>query len=54
MRGALTDPAFNTQYFPGFAVDVEPNTGGVFKLVYSDGRVHVIGKVADWSPPRRL
>ena len=51
---ALTDPAFSTKYFFGFAVDVEPKTGGAFKLLYPDGRVHVIGEVADWSPPMRF
>ncbi|MBV9558620.1 MAG: SRPBCC family protein [Pseudolabrys sp.] len=51
---ALTDPVFSKQYFFGFAVDVEPKAGGVFKLLYPDGRVHAIGAVADWSPPRRF
>ncbi len=27
---ALTDPAFTRAYFSGFAVDVEPKTGGAF------------------------
>ncbi|MGI8526002.1 MAG: SRPBCC domain-containing protein [Pseudolabrys sp.] len=44
---ALTDPAFSKQYFFGFAVDVEPKTGGVFKLLYPDGRVHAIGEVVE-------
>jgi uncharacterized protein YndB with AHSA1/START domain len=51
---ALTDPAFTKRYFFGFAIDVEPKTGGVFKLLYPDGRVHAIGEVLDWSPPRRF
>ena len=51
---ALTDPAFSKRYFFGFAVDVEPKTGGVFRLLYPDGRVHAIGEVLDWSPPRRF
>ena len=50
----LTDPAFSKQYFAGFAVDVEPKTGGAFRLLYPDGRVHIAGKVLDWSPPRRF
>ena len=50
----LTDPAFSKQYFAGFAVDVEPKTGGTFRLLYPDGRVHIAGKVLDWSPPRRF
>jgi uncharacterized protein YndB with AHSA1/START domain len=51
---ALTDPAFSTQYFFGFAVDVEPKAGGAFFLRYPDGRVHVRGEVVEWSPPRRF
>jgi uncharacterized protein YndB with AHSA1/START domain len=51
---ALTDPVFSRQYFFGFAVDVEPRAGGAFSLRYPDGRVHISGKVMDWSPPRRF
>jgi uncharacterized protein YndB with AHSA1/START domain len=51
---ALTDPAFTQQYFGGFAVDVEPRTDGSFRLLYPDGRVHISGKVVDWSPPHRF
>jgi uncharacterized protein YndB with AHSA1/START domain len=51
---ALTEPAFSEQYFFGFAVDVEPKQGGRFRLLWPDGRVHVSGEVAEWSPPRRL
>jgi uncharacterized protein YndB with AHSA1/START domain len=51
---ALTDPAFSRQYFFGFAVDVEPRTGGALAFRYPGGRVHISGEVVDWSPPRRL
>lgn len=51
---ALTDPAFSRLYFFGFIVSVEPKTGGMFTLLYPDGRTHVSGKVLDWSPPRRF
>jgi uncharacterized protein YndB with AHSA1/START domain len=51
---ALTDPAFTRQYFGGLAVDVEPREGGAFFLRYHDGRVHMSGRVIDWSPPRRF
>lgn len=51
---ALTNPAFSRQYFFGFAVSVEPEAGGTFRLLYPDGRVHVSGTVMDWSPPRRF
>jgi uncharacterized protein YndB with AHSA1/START domain len=50
----LTDPAFTKQYFAGFAVDVEPRTGGAFRMLYPDGRTHIRGEVVDWSPPRRF
>jgi uncharacterized protein YndB with AHSA1/START domain len=51
---ALTDPAFTRQYFFGFAVEVESKQGGVFRLLYPDGRTHVSGRVVEWSPPRRF
>ena len=51
---ALTDPAFTRQYFGGLAIDVEPREGGAFFLRYADGRVHMSGRVIDWSPPRRF
>ena len=51
---ALTDPAFTKQYFGNFAIDVEPRAGGAFFLRYPDGRVHMSGRVLDWSPPRRF
>jgi uncharacterized protein YndB with AHSA1/START domain len=51
---ALTDPEFTRQYFGGFAIEVEPKTDGAFRLLYPDGRVHMSGRVLDWSPPRRF
>jgi uncharacterized protein YndB with AHSA1/START domain len=51
---ALTNAEFSRQYFFGFAVEVEPRTGGQFQVLYPDGRVHIQGEVLDWSPPRRL
>jgi uncharacterized protein YndB with AHSA1/START domain len=51
---ALTDPEFSKRYFFGFAVHVEPRTGGAFRILYPDGRVHGSGEVVEWSPPRRL
>jgi uncharacterized protein YndB with AHSA1/START domain len=51
---ALTDPAFTKQYFGGFAVDVEPRTGGAFRMLTPDGGTHIRGEVVEWSPPRRL
>jgi uncharacterized protein YndB with AHSA1/START domain len=51
---ALTETDFTQQYFFGFAVEIEPKQGGRFRLLWPDGRVHVSGEVAEWSPPRRL
>jgi len=51
---ALIDPAFTKQYFFGFAIDIEPRTGGVFKLLGPDGGTHVSGEVIERSPPHRL
>jgi uncharacterized protein YndB with AHSA1/START domain len=51
---ALIDPAFTKQYFFGFAIEVEPRTGGAFKLLAGDGSTHVAGGVVEWSPPHRL
>jgi uncharacterized protein YndB with AHSA1/START domain len=51
---ALTSAEFTKQYFGGFAIEVEPKTGGAFAFRYPDGRVHISGKVIEWSPPRRF
>jgi uncharacterized protein YndB with AHSA1/START domain len=51
---ALIDPAFTKQYFFGFAIDIEPWTGGSFRLLAPDGTTHVSGEVVEWSPLRRL
>jgi len=51
---ALTSAEFTRQYFSGFAVEVEPREGGAFRMLYPDGRVHIAGRVIDWSPPRRF
>src|SRR5262249_2951451 len=51
---ALTDPAFSKQYFFGLAVEIEPRTGGRFRMLWPDGRVHILGEVVEWSPSRRL
>jgi uncharacterized protein YndB with AHSA1/START domain len=51
---ALTQPEFTRQYFAGFAIDVEPREGGAFRMLYPDGRVHIAGRVIEWSPPRRF
>jgi uncharacterized protein YndB with AHSA1/START domain len=51
---ALTDPAFTKQYFFGLSVDIESKTGGRFRLLWPDGRLHVSGEVVEWAPPRRL
>ena len=51
---ALTRPEFTKQYFFGFAIDIEPRSGGAFRLLAADGSTHVRGVVVEWSPPRRL
>jgi uncharacterized protein YndB with AHSA1/START domain len=51
---ALTSAEFTRQYFFGFAVEVEPKTGGRFRMLYPDGRKHVGGEVVEWSPPQRF
>ena len=51
---ALIDPAFTRRYFFGFAIDIEPREGGVFRLLAPDGSTHVRGEVLEWSPPHRL
>ncbi len=51
---ALTSAEFTTQYFFGFAIHVEPKTGGKFFIRYPDGNVHISGKVLDWTPPKRF
>ena|SRR5689334_22292459 len=51
---ALTQPEFTKQYFAGFAIDVEPREGGAFRMLYPDGRVHIAGRVIEWSPPHRF
>jgi uncharacterized protein YndB with AHSA1/START domain len=35
-------------------VDVEPRTGGAFRMLYPDDRTHIAGEVVEWSPPRRF
>jgi uncharacterized protein YndB with AHSA1/START domain len=51
---ALTSAEFTTQYFVGFAAEVEPRVGGTFRLLTPDDRVQVRGEIVDWSPPRRF
>src|SRR5436190_19473768 len=51
---ALIDPTFTRQFFFGFAIDIEPRTGGSFRLLAPDRSALVSGEVVEWSPPRRL
>lgn len=51
---ALVESNLTRQYFFGLAIEIEPRTGGAFKLTLPDGKPHIVGKVVDWSPPRRL
>ena len=49
---ALIDPEFSKQYFFGYVVQVEPKQGGTFRMLRPDGRLHINGRVVEWSPPR--
>ncbi len=51
---ALTDPEFTKAYFSGLAVEVEPKTGGAFRLLAPDGSIHIKGEVIEWWPPNRF
>ena len=51
---ALTSAEFTKQYFFGFAIEVEPKTGGKFYIRYPDGRVHISGQVLDWTATKRF
>mgnify|MGYP001198645060 CR=1 FL=1 len=51
---ALTDRALSQKYFHDSLLEMEPRVGGDFVVRFPDGRVNVRGKVAEWSPPRRL
>jgi uncharacterized protein YndB with AHSA1/START domain len=51
---ALTSPDFTKVYFFGQAIEVEPQTGGSFMMRNPDGSVNVVGRVVEWSPPRRF
>jgi uncharacterized protein YndB with AHSA1/START domain len=51
---ALTQPEFSRRYFFGLSVEVEPRKGGLFRVLWPDGRLHIRGEVLDWSPPRRF
>ncbi|RTL61387.1 MAG: ATPase [Hyphomicrobiales bacterium] len=51
---ALVDRTFTQQYFFGLSIDIEPRTGGAFRLLMPDGSAHVTGDVIAWEPPRRL
>ena len=51
---ALTKSEFTRQYFGNFSIDVAPQRGGAFRMLYPDGRVHIAGKVLDWPPPKRF
>ena len=51
---ALTSAEFSRQYFSGFAVQLEGNVGGAFKVLAPDGSLHVSGEVIEHDPPRKL
>ena len=51
---ALTDPAFNRQYWFGMHQESDWKAGSSWKLVFEDGKVADIGEVIESDPPRRL
>ncbi len=51
---ALTSTEFSRKYFHGFAIEMEPRTGGAFVMRAPDGAVHIGGEVIEHDPPRRL
>jgi len=55
ITGSGAQATFTRPMFQGkLAAEVKPKTGGAFRMLYPDGRVHIRGIVAEWSPPRRL
>jgi uncharacterized protein YndB with AHSA1/START domain len=51
---ALTTATFSRQYFFGFAIEMQPRTGGTFKVLAPDGSLHIDGEVIAHDSPRRL
>ena len=51
---ALTDRRSRSSTSSASRSTSSRETGGSFFLRMPDGRVHVSGKVVDWSPPRRF
>lgn len=51
---ALISAEYSRQYFFGFAVELEPKTGGAFKVLAPDGSLHIDGEVIAYDPPRKL
>lgn len=51
---ALTSAEFSRQYFFGFAIEMEPKTGGAFKVLAPNGSLHIDGKVIAHDPPHKL
>ena len=51
---ALTQPAFQRQYWFGMNIDSDFKAGASWKLQFEDGRVADEGEVLESDPPRRL
>ena len=51
---ALTQPAFQRQYWFGMHIDSDFKAGASWKLQFEDGRVADEGEVLESDPPRRL
>ena len=51
---ALTSAEFSRQYSIGFAVEMEPKSGGAFKMLAPDRSLHIDGNVIAHDPPHKL
>lgn len=50
---ALTDPAFQRQYWYGMHQEADWKPGSPWRLVYEDGRTADAGEILEAEPPRR-
>ena len=51
---ALTDPAFQKQYWFGVHCESEWTPGSSWTMLYADGRITDAGEIVEADPPRRL
>lgn len=51
---ALTRPEFTRQYWGGFWADTTWELGSAWRLTSPDGKIHDVGEVLEFDPPRRF